>query len=86
MSATPNYVVSTGDYIAEWMEDEGINQAELSRRLGTSRKHVSELLSGKASLSHEVALDLERVTGVPARLWQPIRERLPRRPRPPRRG
>lgn len=69
MSATPNYVVSTGDYIAEWMEDEGINQAELSRRLGTSRKHVSELLSGKAPLSHEVALDLERVTGVPARVW-----------------
>ncbi|WP_051191977.1 helix-turn-helix domain-containing protein [Microbacterium luticocti] len=69
MSAIPNYVVSTGDYIAEWMEDEGINQAELARRLGTSRKHVSELLSGKAPLSHELALDLERVTGVPARLW-----------------
>lgn len=69
MTTTPNFVVSTGDFIAEWMEDEGINAAELARRLGTSRKHVSELLSGKAPLSHEVALDLERVTGVPARLW-----------------
>lgn len=69
MTATPNYIVTTGDFIAEWMEDEGINAAELARRLGTSRKHVSELLNGKAPLSHEVALDLERVTGVPARLW-----------------
>lgn len=69
MTATPNYIVTTGDFIAEWMEDEGINAAELARRLGTSRKHVSELLSGKAPLSHEVALDLEYVTGVPARLW-----------------
>ena len=69
MTATPDYVVSTGDYIAEWMDDEGINAAELSRRLGVTRKHVSELLSGKAPLSHNMALALERVTGVPARLW-----------------
>lgn len=69
MTAIPDYVVSTGDYIAEWMDDEGINAAELSRRLGVTRKHVSELLSGKAPLSHNMALALERVTGVPARLW-----------------
>lgn len=69
MTTTLNYIVKTGDYIAEWMEDEGINAAELARRLDTSRKHVSELLSGKAPLSHPLALDLERVTGVPARIW-----------------
>lgn len=69
MTAQPNYVVTTGDFIAEWMDDEGINAAELSRRLGVSRKHVSELLHGKAPLSHGLALALERVTGVPARIW-----------------
>lgn len=69
MTAQPNYVVTTGDFIAEWMETEGINAAELSRRLGVSRKHVSELLHGKAPLSHSLALALERVTGVPARIW-----------------
>ena len=30
----PDYVVPTGDFIKEWMEDEGINAAELARRLG----------------------------------------------------
>jgi HTH-type transcriptional regulator/antitoxin HigA len=66
---TLNYVVTTGDFIAEWMEEEGINAAELARRLDVTPKHVSELLSGKAPLSHSLALGLERVTGVPARIW-----------------
>lgn len=69
MASAPNYTVTTGDFIAEWMEDEGINAAELSRRLGVTPKHVSELLHGIAPLSHALALALERVTGVPARIW-----------------
>lgn len=69
MAARPNYIVTTGDFISEWMEDEAIHAAELARRLGVTRKHVSELLSGKAPLSHSLALALERVTGVPARIW-----------------
>ena len=69
MAATPNYIVTTGDFIAEWMEEAGINAAELARRLDVTPKHVSELLSGKAPLSAHLALALERVTGVPARLW-----------------
>jgi HTH-type transcriptional regulator/antitoxin HigA len=69
VSTALGYVVTTGDFIAEWMEDEGINAAELARRLGVTRKHVSELLSGKAPLSHPLALALERVTGIPSRLW-----------------
>ena len=69
MTATPNYIVTTGDFISEWMEDAGINAAELARRLDVTPKHVSELLSGKAPLSAHLALALERVTGVPARLW-----------------
>lgn len=62
-------VIPTGDFIAEWMTDEGINAAELARRLGATPKHVSELLSGKAPLSHRQAIALERVTSIPARLW-----------------
>lgn len=68
-SAHPDYVVPTGAFIEEWMEEDGINAAELARRLNVSRKHVSELLRGKAPLSHDMALKLENVTGVPARIW-----------------
>ena len=68
-AAHPDYVVPTGDFIEEWMEEEGINAAELARRLDVSRKHISELLRGKAPLSHDMALRLENTTGVPARIW-----------------
>ncbi|WP_366180671.1 ImmA/IrrE family metallo-endopeptidase [Actinomyces timonensis] len=69
MNQYPDYMVPTGDYIAEWMEDEGVNAAELARQLDVSRKHVSKLLHGEAPLSHDMALKLENVTGVPARIW-----------------
>ncbi len=69
MTASPDYIVTTGDFIQEWMEDREINAAELARRLGTSPKHVSELLNGKVTLSPTMAISLERVTGTPARVW-----------------
>ena len=68
-SVQPNYAVATGEHIEEWMEDNGMNAAELARRLDVSPKHVSLLLRGKVALSAEIALGLERVTGVPARWW-----------------
>lgn len=69
MTVLVDHVITTGDYIAEWMEREGVNAAELSRRLNVTPKHTSELLRGKSPLSHQMSLALERVTGVPARLW-----------------
>ena len=69
MTTLPDYAVSPGDHIEEWLDDQGINAAELARRLDVTPKHVSELLSGKAPLSATVALGLERVTGIPARIW-----------------
>ncbi len=64
-----DFIVVPGDHIAEWMEDRGINAAELARRLGVPPKRVSELLRGKAPVSQQLAIDLERVTGIPARVW-----------------
>ncbi len=65
----PDYAVSPGDFIQEWLDENGINAAELARRLDVTPKHVSELLSGKAPLSATLSIALERVTGTPARLW-----------------
>lgn len=64
-----NFIAAPGEFIQEWMEETGINQAELARRLGVSRKHVNQLLTGKAALTPATALALERVTGVPSRIW-----------------
>jgi len=83
MGAVPDFVVSTGDYVQEWMDDHSVNGAELARRLGVSAKHVSELLNGKAPLSQTLSIALADVTGVPARIWNlyetAYREELARR-------
>lgn len=68
MSKT-NYAVSTGSFIDEWLEENGMTRTELAQRLGVSRKHISQLVAGKVPLSYEVAEKLELVTGVPARVW-----------------
>ena len=67
--ALPDYAVSPGDFIQEWLEENDVNAAELARRLDVTPKHVSELLSGKAPLSAALSIALERVTGTPAKLW-----------------
>lgn len=69
MTALPNYAVAPGEHIEDWLDEHGINAAELARRLDVTPKHVSELLSGKAPLSATISLGLERVTGIPARIW-----------------
>lgn len=71
MNSDLDFVVSTGEYIEEWLEDNHVSPAELARRLGCSRKHVSELLRG-APLSHEFAIRLARVTGIPADRWMQL--------------
>ena len=69
MARQPNYAVPTGEFIQEWMNDNGVNAADLARRLDVTPKHVSELVRAKVALTPEVAVGLERVTGVPAEHW-----------------
>ncbi|TFC22092.1 ImmA/IrrE family metallo-endopeptidase [Cryobacterium sp. MDB1-18-2] len=66
--ALTDYAVPTGDFVAEWLEENELSQAELSRRLGVSAKHVSKLIGG-APMTPDMATKLALVTGVPARLW-----------------
>jgi HTH-type transcriptional regulator/antitoxin HigA len=67
-AAATDYAVPTGEYVTEWLEENNFSQAELARRMGVSGKHISKLIAG-APLTPDVALKLEFVTGVPARLW-----------------
>lgn len=66
-----DFVVPTGEYIIEWLDENNVTRAGLARQLGCSRKHVTELLQG-ASLTPDFALRLSRVTGIPADRWMQI--------------
>ncbi len=46
-----------------------MTQAELAERMGRPKKTINEIIKGKAALTPETALQLERVLGVPAGFW-----------------
>jgi HTH-type transcriptional regulator/antitoxin HigA len=65
----PDYAVPPGETLQETLESLGMNQAELARRTGRPVKTISEIINGKTAITPETAIQLERVLGVPASLW-----------------
>lgn len=66
---SPDYAVPPGWTLSDLLEERGMSQADLARRTDLSVKHINQLIKGRVPLSTDVALRLERVTGVPARFW-----------------
>lgn len=64
-----DYASPPGDTLAETIEAMGLTQTELARRMGRPIKTINEIIQGKAALTADTALELERVLGVPASLW-----------------
>jgi len=79
----PNWLSPPGDTIADLLEEKGWSQTEFAQRTGYTPKHVNQLIRGKAPISEETALRLERVLGSTARFWlkreSEYRETLARR-------
>ena len=70
----PSEVSPPGETLREILDERGISQADLALRMGRPRKTITEIINGKAALTHETALQLELVLGVPAGFWD-ARER-----------
>jgi plasmid maintenance system antidote protein VapI len=81
-SYQPDYAIPPGATLRSTLTDQGMTQADLATRASLSVKHVNQIVQGVAPITHETALVLEKVTGVPARLWNMreanYRERLAR--------
>lgn len=65
----PDWVSIPGDTIDDLLEEKGWSQAEFAQRCGYTTKHVSLLINGKASITEDTAIKLERVLGSSARFW-----------------
>jgi len=66
---SPDWISAPGETIADLLEERGWSQSDLARRTGYSPKHVNLLVKGKAPITEETALKLERVLGSTARFW-----------------
>jgi HTH-type transcriptional regulator / antitoxin HigA len=72
---TPDVVFPPGETLRELIEARRMTQVELSQKLNLTEKTVSQLLNGKAPLTQDTALKLERVLGVDASFWNNLEAR-----------
>lgn len=70
----PDYAVSPGDVLEDYLDTFGMTQAELSDRLGFAKKTVNEIIKGKAPILPDTALKLERVFNRPAHFWNNLQQ------------
>ena len=61
--------IPPGMTIREQLDNRKMSQKEFANRMDMSEKHISRLINGKVELSHDVALRLEFVFGIPAKFW-----------------
>ncbi len=69
LSYRPVAVSPPGITLAELIEERGIAQAELARRMGRPVNAVNEMVLGAKEITEDTALELERVLGTPAHFW-----------------
>jgi len=65
----PDYVIPPGETLLEVLESVGMTQSELATRMRRPKKTVNEIVKGKAMITPDTAIELEKVLGVPATFW-----------------
>ena len=58
-----------GYYIKEIIDDSGITQEDFAKRLDTTPKNLSVLISGEQKLSIDIAMKLSRMLGTSIEYW-----------------
>jgi len=65
----PDYVISPGEILEETLLSRGMQKADLAGRCGLSTKQMSLIISGKAPVTPDTAINFERALGVSANIW-----------------
>jgi addiction module HigA family antidote len=68
-SFSPDYAVAPGQQLATVLATKGMSQAELAVRIGRPQKTINEIVKGKAAITPDTALQLERALGISAKTW-----------------
>jgi len=64
-----DWAVAPGEILHEVLEDRDMSQSELARRMGRPIKTINEIVNGKAAITPETAIQLERTLGITATFW-----------------
>src|SRR3954454_21490287 len=64
-----DWAVAPGEILIEALEDRAMSQSELARRMGRPIKTINEIVNGKAAITPDTAIQLERTLGISATFW-----------------
>lgn len=64
-----DWAVAPGDILLEALEERGMSQSELARRMGRPTKTINEIVNGKAAITPDTAIQLELTLGITAAFW-----------------
>lgn len=65
----PDYIVTPGDVLKEYLDAFGISQVELSEATGITKTTIRKIIKGEASITKAVAIKLEKALERPAHFW-----------------
>jgi HTH-type transcriptional regulator/antitoxin HigA len=66
----PDVAIPPGEYLVEEIEERGMTQKELAKRMGRPLNAINEIIKGKKAITAQTALQLEDVLPeIPARFW-----------------
>ena len=65
----PDYAVAPGEILEEILDVRGISKGDLAKRCGLTPKTISLITAKKAPVTPETAIQLERVLGMSANVW-----------------
>lgn len=65
-----------GYYVKDLIDDQGITQEELAKRLQTTPKTVSDLVNGRINLTDEMVLKLSIVFGTSTSMWLNLNQKF----------
>jgi addiction module HigA family antidote len=65
----PDWAVSPGEVLAEELENRGLSQSDLARRMDRPIKTINEIVHGKAAITPETAWQLELALGISSAMW-----------------
>ncbi|OGR23819.1 MAG: hypothetical protein A2X83_08275 [Desulfuromonadales bacterium GWD2_54_10] len=65
----PNYSIPPGETLLDTIEALGTSQAEMPEHAGRQIETINEIIKGKATITPDTSLQLERVLDVSAVFW-----------------
>jgi addiction module HigA family antidote len=65
----PDWAVAPGEILLEALQDRGMSQSELARKMGRPFKTINEIINTKTALTPDTAIQLERALGIGATFW-----------------